>query len=101
IRSPLSIGLCQPLEEVREPTMNELKEPQIFTGLYTFVSGYVDVHKEGTGKREAAIGQEASFHPASRTSYWGIKRKIVPKATTILFYKAFLDMLSPGIDAMT
>lgn len=31
--------------------MNELKEPQILTGLYTFVSGYVymDVHKEGTG----------------------------------------------------
>ena len=26
--------------------MNELKEPQIWTGLYTFVSDYVDVHKE-------------------------------------------------------
>jgi len=41
IRSPLSVGLCQPLEQVREPTVNEQQELQIFTGLYTFVSGYV------------------------------------------------------------
>lgn len=55
--------------------MNELKEPQILTGLYTFVSGYVDVHKEGTGHLSPFLGgrerEEASFHPASRTSYWG------------------------------
>lgn len=49
--------------------MNEQQEPQILTGLYTFVSGYVDVHKEGTG--HLSLGEEASFHPASRTSYWG------------------------------
>lgn len=50
--------------------MNELKEPQILTGLYTFVSGYVDVHKEGTslsffgGKREGR-----SFIPSSLTNF--------------------------------
>ena len=37
--------------------MNELKEPQILTGLYTFVSGYVmDVHKEGTGHLSPFFG---------------------------------------------
>ena len=36
-----SVGVCQPLEQVREPTVNELKEPQILTRLYAFVSGYV------------------------------------------------------------
>ena len=38
--------------------MNELKEPQILTGLYTFVSGYVDVHKEGTGHLSPFFGGE-------------------------------------------
>jgi len=37
----LPVGVFQPLEQVREPTVNEFKEPQILTGLYTFVSGYV------------------------------------------------------------
>lgn len=50
--------------------MNELKEPQILTGLYTFVSGYVDVHKEVKvspffwGKREGR-----SFIPSSLTNF--------------------------------
>lgn len=36
---------------------------------------YMDVHKEGTGHLSPFFGgrerEEASFHPASRTSYWG------------------------------
>lgn len=48
--------------------MNELKEPQILTGLYTFVSGYVDVHKEGTGHLSPFFGGR-SFIPSSLTNF--------------------------------
>lgn len=50
--------------------MNELKEPQILTGLYTFVSGYVDVHKEGTGHLSPGGKREGrSFIPSSLTNF--------------------------------
>lgn len=52
--------------------MNELKEPQIWTGLYTFVSGYVDVHKEGTGHPSPFLGgrerEVAQLVPSSLTN---------------------------------
>lgn len=38
--------------------MNELKEREIFSAFYTFVSGYVDVHKEGTGHLYPFLGEE-------------------------------------------
>ncbi|KAH6775599.1 hypothetical protein C2S52_013160 [Perilla frutescens var. hirtella] len=46
----------------------ESSKVQILTGLYTFVSGYVDVQKKGRDISLHFGGEEASFHPASRTS---------------------------------
>lgn len=97
--------------------MNELKEPQILTGLYTFVSGYVDVHKEGTGHLSPFFGGR-SFIPSSLTNFllgqyyrhfrvFGctcfvhIPAQLIGKLSPRQPLVSFLDMLSPGIDAMT
>ena len=78
---------------------------------------YMDVHKEGTGHLSPFGGKREgrSSSGTSRTSYWGstigicecldalvhipaqLREKLSPRQPLL----SFLDMLSPGIDAMT